>query len=258
MHSLGKITSALLECALLAALLAGCAGSGERIRVGAPSDIGQGNARAFITLDRDGRPTVIGVRLSEASLAGLPAEPPANADRWEYDLQLPPEAAISGFKHVGIVWYPAGHVPPSIYDKPHFDFRFYLISAEERNKITLEGEDLARANKTPPTGFLPEGYILPEGTEVPRLGAHAVNPGADEFKGKPFRKAVVYGYYDGRMTVLEPMIAKSYLDTKPKYTDPVTLPRAFAAHGYYPTRYSIRYDDARREFELLLKNLEYR
>lgn len=256
MPSLGKIATILLEGALLAALLAGCAGSGERL-MGNPANIGQGSARAFVTLDGDGKPTDIGVKLSEAALAGLPTEPPAGSAGWEYVLPLPPATAISGFDHVEIVWNPAGHGPPSVYDKPHLDFRFYLISVEERNKITLAGEDLPRAHKAPPTGFLPAGHILPEGTEIPRLGAHAVNPGADEFKRKPFRKTVVYGYHDGRMTVLEPMISKAYLDTRPGFTDPITLPRAFAAHGYYPTRYSIRYDDGRGEFEILLKGLEY-
>lgn len=258
MPSLGKIATVWLETVLLAALLAGCAGSGERLRTGTPANMGQGSARAFAVMDGDGKPTVIGVRFSEAALVGLPSEPPAGSDGWEYTLPLPPDTAVSGFDHVEIVWNPAGHVPPTVYDKPHFDFRFFLISGAERNKITLAGEDLARAHKAPPTGFLPEGYILPEGTEIPRLGAHAVNPSADEFKRKPLRKTMAYGYHDGRMTVLEPMIAKAYLETRPDIADSILLPKAFAAHAYYPTRFSLRYDEASREFELLLENLEYR
>jgi hypothetical protein len=51
-----------------------------------------------------------------------------------------------------------------IYDAPHFDSHFYLMSQERRDRITATGEDLAKAHKAPATELMPLGYILPEGT----------------------------------------------------------------------------------------------
>jgi len=59
---------------------------------------------------------------------------------------------------------------------------------EQREKITAKGEDLERAHRAPAPEFMPEGYILPDGTEVPRMGAHAIDSTAPEFKNCYLRK----------------------------------------------------------------------
>jgi len=222
---------------------------------GPSRDMGGGRAHAFITIDAGGRPTAIGVRISETALAGLPAEPPHDADGWEYVLSLPKEAAISGYNHVGIDWNPKGHIPPGVYDKPHFDFHFYLISLEQREKITAKGEDLARAHRAPAPEFMPQGYILPDGTEVPRMGAHAIDPTAPEFNKLPFEKTFIYGFYDGQMIFLEPMMTKVFLESKPNATDRIKLPKTYSKHAYYPTIYSVKYNATQREYEISLESL---
>jgi hypothetical protein len=55
---------------------------------GPSRDMGEGSAHAFVTLGADGKPAVIGIRMSETALMGLPAEPPHDADGWEYVLSL--------------------------------------------------------------------------------------------------------------------------------------------------------------------------
>ena len=222
---------------------------------GPPTSIGQGSARSFVTLDADGKPSTIGIRLSKSALDGLPAEEPTDAIEWEYTLQLPPEAASSGYNHIGIDWNPHGHIPKGIYDKPHFDFHFYLIDDAARNKITAVGDDLAQAHKAPPAEFMPAGYVLPPGTEVPHMGAHAVDPKADEFTGKPFTKTFIYGYYGGKMIFLEPMVTKAFLETKPDALVTVAVPKKYSLHGYYPTQYGVKYDQAHGEYVISLANL---
>jgi len=222
---------------------------------GPSRDIGGGRAHAFITIDDSGRPTAIGVRMSESALVGLPAEPPRDADGWEYVLSLPKEAAISGYNHVGIDWNPKGHIPQGVYDTPHFDYHFYLISLEQREKITAKGEDLARAHRAPAPEFMPEGYILPDGTEVPRMGAHAIDSTAPEFNKLPFTKTFIYGFYDGSMVFLEPMVTKAFLETNPNVTDPIRLPKSYSQHAYYPTHYSVKYNTAQREYVISLDSL---
>lgn len=257
------VATGLLEVVIATIMMTsilGCAGfrkPGSKAGTydGPSQTIGGGSAHAFITLDVSGRPTAIGVRMSEAALVGLPAEPPRNADGWEYALSLPKEAAIAGYTHIGIDWNPKGHIPPGVYDAPHFDFHFYLISPEQREKITAVGEDLARSHRAPAPEYMPEGYILPEGTEVPRMGAHAIDPTAPEFNKLPFTKTFIYGFYDGQMVFLEPMVTKAFLETKPSVTDRIKLPKTYSQHAYYPTIYSIKYNAIQREYEISLESL---
>lgn len=224
---------------------------------GPPRDLGGGNAYAFTTIDVSGKPIAIGLRMSEIALTGLQAEPPHDVTGWETIIPLPKEAAISGYDHIGIDWNPRGHIPNGIYNTPHFDFHFYMIGQAEKEKITAKGEDLARAHKAPAPEYMPEGYILPKGTEVPRMGAHAIDPSSSEFNQQPFTKTFIYGFYDGQMVFLEPMMTKAFLETKPNTTDRIKLPRTYAKNGYYPTVYSVRYNATQREFEISLENLIY-
>jgi len=252
----------LVKATMVMAFILGCSesrnlGPTEMTYNGSSQDLGGGNAYAFTTIDDSGKPIAIGLRMSETALAGLQAEPPNDATGWETIIPLPKEAATAGYDHIGIDWNPRGHIPNGIYNTPHFDFHFYMISQAEKEKITAKGEDLARAHKAPAPEYMPEGYILPKGTEVPRMGAHAIDPSSPEFNQQPFTKTFIYGFYDGQMIFLEPMMTKTFLETKPNTTDRIKLPRTYAKNGYYPTVYSVRYNATQREFEISLENLVY-
>lgn len=247
------------RCALFAlgtALLAGCAMpdraaySPAGTYEGPPVAIGQGQARTFVVLDERGQASTLGIRLSEGALSGLPAD----GER-EYPLNLPEEAAGTGYDHVTVDWNPHGHIPPGIYDKPHFDFHFYVIDKEQRNAITLEGDDLERARKAPEPAHMPADYVLPPGTEVPGMGAHAVDPGSDEFQGKPFTQTFIYGFYDGRIVFVEPMMTLEFLASRPAVSTPVQQPELHDPAFAYPTGYGVRYDAASAEYEIRLEGL---
>jgi len=225
---------------------------------GPPVTIGQGSAHSLVTLDADGKPTMIGIKFSAAALTGLPTEHPHDSDGYEYILQLPAEAAITGYNHIGVDWNPEGHIPPGVYDKPHFDFHFYLIDTAARSRITAVGEDLAIAHKAPPAEFMPAGYILPPGTEVANMGAHAINPKADEFAKKMFTTTFIYGFYNREMIFVEPMMTMAYLESLPNVLTPVAVPKEYQRPGYYPTQYGVRYDAAQREYGISLEGLALR
>jgi len=252
---------ATLTGAVLLAVVAGGA-SAQRMNagtvLGAPRPVGQGTARSFITFNSQGQPTAIGVSLSAGALSGLPTEPRAGAPGFEYGLPLPEEAAGAGYTHVTLDWNPQGHPPPGVYTVPHFDFHFYLITPEERARITATGQDLEKTRRKPAPEFVPAGYILPPGTEVPRMGAHMINPAADEFQKKPLTKTFIYGSYDGRLIFLEPMVTKAFLESKPNVTESIGLPQAYPGPGYYPTRYSVKYDPASEEVRVSLEGLTQR
>ncbi|MBR9788355.1 MAG: hypothetical protein GYB40_10505 [Vibrionaceae bacterium] len=238
-------------------LLAGCATNKEAIKSGTyegpKTPIGQGEAHSFVTIGSNGTPTKIGIKLSESALSGLPMS--ATEHEYEYNLELPPEFSSTGYRHIVIGWNPHGHIPVGVYDTPHFDFHFYVIDSSDRKKITAVGDDLARAHKAPPEQYMPIGYILPPGTEVPNMGAHAINPQGDEFTKQSFTKTFIYGFYDGQMIFVEPMITKAYLETKPEMHSTIAVPNKYFSPGYYPTSYGVVYNKENREYEISLENL---
>ncbi|HEX8708191.1 MAG TPA: DUF5602 domain-containing protein [Pyrinomonadaceae bacterium] len=220
----------------------------------APSQpLGNGSARSWVSVDGQGNPTAIGVSFSEDALSGLPAEPRPGQEGTELTLLLPRQAAP--FNHIGLDWNPKGHSPAGIYDVPHLDFHFYLITPQQRESIKGVGDDLPRASKPLAAEYLPAGYIMPPGTVVPRMGAHLIDAQSGELHGSAFTRTFLYGSYDGNLIFAEPMITKSFLETKTNVTEFLKLPAKYAVAGYYPTRYSIKYDAATREYTVALEGM---
>ena len=176
--------------------------------------MGNGVAWAWVEYDGAEKPVSLGVSFTETALEGLP-EKAISAEKYscEYILLLP-QKGLEPYTHIGLDWNPAGHVPPGIYDLPHFDVHFFIITPEERDRITLEGKDLERANKKPEPQYIPGDYILPEGTGYPRAGVHWIDPKAPEFNKQQFMYTFIYGTYDGRLTFLEPMVTFQFLRSK--------------------------------------------
>lgn len=226
--------------------------------VGATRPLGSGTVRSWVTLDEAGKPQAVGLTFSESALKTVPAELPRGHESLEIDLPLPKEARATAFDHIGFGWNPKGHPPENIYTVPHFDIHFYTISIEEKGRITAEGEDLERCYRKPADEYVPAGYILPPGTAVPRMGAHWIDPNAGELKGQPFIKTFLYGNYDGKIIFFEPMIAKSFFETKVNLTEYIKLPEKYSKPGYYPTKYSVRYDAKKKEYTVALEGMVLR
>jgi hypothetical protein len=225
---------------------------------GQPRPFGKGQIRSWVKLDRDGKPQALGLSLTEEALKGLPVELPRGEQETELILALPPEASGTAFNHIGVNWNPHGHIPEKLYDVPHFDFHFYMISPEERSRITAQGDDLARSRRQPPQDYVPAGYIYAPDSEVPRMGGHWVDPQSNEFNKQPFTRTFLYGNYNGQIIFMEPMITRAFLEAKTDVTEIIKLPSRYARPGYYPTRYSVRYDRARKEYSIALEGLTLR
>ena len=220
--------------------------------------VGNGVAYSWVTLDEQGKPSTIGVTLTETALDGLTQIQEEGKLGPEYNLSLPKEARKTAFQHISLGWNPKGHEPPGVYDRPHFDFHFYMITPQAREKITAVGADIARCQKTVPTAFAPAGYIYAKGTEVPMMGGHWVDPKAPELNGQLFTKTFLYGSYDGKMIHFEPMSTKAYLESKPDFAQAIQVPASYLKSAYYPTRYSIRHDPVRREYVVALEGMTWR
>ncbi len=227
--------------------------SKSRIFLGEVKVLGNGMVWSWVKSDEKGTPTALGVTFTETALSGLPEKPPANGlYGWEYTLTIPKQVVTAPFTHIGIDWNPHGHIPPGIYDVPHFDFHFYLITSKERDKITARGTDLSKCYRKPASKFIPAGYILPQGTEYPRSGVHWIDPSSTEFNQQPFTLTFIYGSYNGQVTFIEPMMTRAFLETKPDIVEPIKLPVAYQKSGYYPAAYSVKYDPVRREYTIAL------
>jgi hypothetical protein len=60
------------------------------------------------------------------------------------------------------------------------------------------------------------------------------------------------------MTFYEPMMAVDYLMTKPNFSTAIKMPSVYQRPGFYPTRYSITFDEKRREYSVSLEGLTWR
>jgi len=227
---------------------------------GEVKQVGNGVIWSWAIADAKGHPTSLGVTFTETALSGMIENLPSAGSHptIEYELSLPKAIAVDPYTQIVVNWNPRGHIPNGIYDTPHFDFHFYMVPPGERYKITAKAEDIAKSNKKLPAQYVPAGYILPEGTQEPRMGAHWIHPGSPEFNKQPFTKTFIYGSYDGEMTFLEPMVAMAFFKEKSSVNEKITLPASYKKKGFYPTAYKVSYDPVRKEYSVSLEDLTFR
>ncbi len=102
-----------------------------------------------------------------------------------------------------------GHIPPGVYDLPHFDVHFYLEPIEDVFAIEPGtcGPEFVRCDqfdlaKKP----IPSNYIHPDYKDVdavaPGMGNHLIDLTGPEFNGQRFTRSWIFGIYDGRITYL--------------------------------------------------------
>jgi hypothetical protein len=219
---------------------------------GSVTQMGGGTGRSFVTLDGSGTHTELGVTFTEAALSGLGDDPD------EFFFDLPIRMLGTPFRHVVINWEPHGHPPAGVYTVPHLDVHFYMITSQVREAIDLTDPAVAaKAAVKPSAELLPTGYVA--GMASSWMGLHWRDPSGPEFSGQPFTKTVIYGSYDGAVTFLEPMLAKSFLESKPSNVKTaLKLPATFGSRGYQPTSYTVHWNASTREYRVVLTDLVLR
>jgi hypothetical protein len=120
-----------------------------------------------------------------------------------------------------------------------------------RMTMTGIGDDTLKMTKAPGEDYLAPNYMLgPAG--VPMMGNHAVDVTSPELNGAKFTETFIYGYYDGKMIFYEPMITQEYLLTKPSLNKNIKVPAKYPKTGYYPTTYSISFNETTKEYTVKL------
>lgn len=281
---------AALGVLILAAVAAGCATAPPPERhpraSGPPAPLGDGVVASYAEFGDGGAPKAIGLTIAVAALANLPSAPSDghhcyDADRdgaidlarecagWhERVLPLPSEASARAdvpFKWVLLNWNPHGHIPPGVYDAPHFDVHFYLDSIENTFAIQSGpcGPEHVRCDQFERARMpVPDGHMHPDFRDVqavaPAMGNHLIDPSAPEFHGQRFDRTWIYGVYGGRVTFYEEMVTVRYLQSRPDACYPIKSPSRVAKAGNYPTRSCIRYDASRAEYTVSLEGFELR
>jgi hypothetical protein len=258
-----------IAVALIAGVaIAGCSTPATRLLC-ASSNIGKGTVSSYAEFDRNGAPKAIGIAFHPGALQELPT---AHSDgRYCFDrdkdgkvdvgtecfgshgwvIPLPSEAARRAdipFKWVGLNWNPHGHIPPGVYDLPHFDVHFYIEPIEKVLAIGAGAcgpEYVSCDHFTLATRPLPSNYVHADYTNVdavaPAMGNHLIDLTGPEFNKQKFTRSWIYGVYDGRVTFYEEMLSREFLLSHPDTCFPLKSPPAVAISGYYPTQSCTRY-----------------
>jgi hypothetical protein len=242
---------------------------------GASQTLGNGTARTYVAVNSSGKPVSVGIALSEEALNNLPNTPNApSPSAVMLTLAMPTNAPATGYNHVMLDWNPQGHEPDQVYTHPHFDFHFFQITPAERDAIMPTDPAFAtKAGLLPAAQFVPAGYsaahvlanIPVEAAAVPMMGVHWLDTSAPELQPPPanhmFTETFIYGSYNGKFIFIEPMITKAYIESMKGtagMSRNVPAPAQVATAGYYPSKYSIRYDAASKEYRISLDALTYK
>jgi hypothetical protein len=257
----------------VAMILAGCASLGPAApparHLGAQTEFGRGTVSSYAEVNRQGEPTAIGIVFSPTALDGLPTggsdrhhcadqNKDGTVDRatecihtYEHVIPLPDVVARRAdvpFKWVLLNWNPVGHIPPGIYDVPHFDVHFFMEPIA--NVFALQagpcGPEFVRCDqfeigKQPvPSNYVPSDFRDVDAV-VPAMGNHLVDLTGPEFNKQPFTRSWIFGVYGGRVIFYEEMVTRAFLLSKPQSCSPIKSPKAVATGGFYPTVSCLRH-----------------
>ncbi|MEV6210508.1 hypothetical protein [Kitasatospora sp. NPDC051914] len=256
---------------------------------GAPSALGNGNVRTYAQQEPNGKPLSIGFVFPKSTLQNLPTtmtdqhhcydingngaidEHTECMGGHERPLDLP--AALTNTADIPYKWAllnynSMGHGPEGIYDTPHFDFHFYVQPKAERDAIrpgpcalAINCDDFATATKPIPSQYMPSGY-MDNGVAEVAMGNHLIDQSSPEWHGQKFTQTFIYGAYDAKISFLEPMITKAYLDglATGAYQSgcfPIKQPQAWQVAGWYPKDYCIKYRANRSDYIVSMENYQH-
>ena len=197
-----------------------------------------GIAWTTVELNADGTPSSASIIINEAAMKSLATTTDSNMQMNMASIPFNDSATKLPFTHALLMWNPHGHEPAPIYTLPHFDFHFYFQSEAERMAIPPFETDSSKFIIYPAPEFFPGNYIPTPGG-VPQMGTHWADTTAPEFNGKTFTKTFIYGSYNGKITFLEPMITKAFIDSTNAFESSFPQPAKFPSAGYYPTKYKM-------------------
>jgi hypothetical protein len=236
----------ILTVALVATAMFSCKKKDDVTKAGtftgSEVEVQHGKGWSWVKLNADGNPEQLGLSINDAAINSMPVGTGGGGTHThDNSVVFPLHAAAKAntpFDHLGVDWNPNGHEPAGIYDKPHFDFHFYMITEGQQAAAT----DMTKLETDPAADYLPANFI--GGAPVPQMGKHWIDVTSPELTGQvPFTQTFIYGSYDGKVTFLEPMITLDFLKATTTFVRPIPQPAKYKKEGYYPTRMRISKHD---------------
>jgi hypothetical protein len=224
--------------------------------------LGFGKVRSWISVDPNGLPSEIGIEITPEAFKNLAMDNSKSLPPDHETILVPlhlKATQLTPFDHIGLNWNPYGHEPEGVFDVPHFDIHFYMISLEEQMAIPAwSPETDAAFNNYPPMGYMPADYFTPPGpaTAEPQMGKHWLPINLPDYL--PFSKIMIYGSYKGQLIFVEPMITLDYLLSNVAFSMNYSQPEHFAKAGNYPTKYNIYHDATTGNTYVTLSEFVYR
>ena len=244
------VVGAVLLTALVHSACSDSTAAGSRTLVGADIAMGQGTAHMEAVVTSSGETQSLAVVLTEQALQGLPM--PATGPGPEFLIPMPTGLTGTVFNHVTLNWQPNGHPPLGTFDKPHFDVHFYIATMAERDAMTpADPQFAAKALVRPGAEFEAASYVA-DAFAIPRMGTYWTDRSAPEHHGGTFTRSFIYGYYEGKLAFIEPMMTVAFLQSNPNAEIAIPQPARYQRPGSYPTKWAVRHDVTRREYRVEL------
>lgn len=236
----------------------------------------------FATTNRAGKPMMMGVWMTGAAFDAV-----TSGESAHLHLDLPDVDGVN-VEFAGVDWNEAGHPPAPVWTVPHFDFHFYLLDEADVAAIPF-----GVATYDLPDEIVPEHYVTEDPCLIiPGMGEHLFD--GREADDTTATHTMIYGAYDpdidpsspsgsvllpfgpggalvpvptyegdgtGELTFLEPMVTETLLSSlradEGELQSTFPTPGTFAAAGYYPTAYVVRYLGREDAFLVTLEEFEW-
>jgi hypothetical protein len=210
--------------------------------------------RGFVTLNQRA-PTSVGIEFTSEALRALPQ--PINGFRDIYGINLPAEAVYSPFTYAA-VYYWGGHPPVGVGDVPHFHVHFGISPPEQPIAA-----DPFQVYKAPAPAELPPGYVPvngPDGLDV-ALGIEYQDPAQPAAQVGWNSTGQDYYFYLGHMNDIDVGATKDFLfrqeaGQQAAATGIIKQPQVYPKPGYYPNRYTVKYDASRSVIIFTLEDFQ--
>lgn len=228
-----------------------------RTATGPSKPMGDGSVWTYVVNDAAGKPVEVGVRMTGAALRALPNDMP-EGHPVPVMLEFPSAVGTGVLNHVEFYWNPMGHEPPGIWDKPHFDYHFFMADESVSKEVDPANEDFAtKAENLPDTKYMPTDFAPPPGTAVsntvPLMGLHWADKAIIRTPHQyDFTEEMIRGSWNGNVIFLEPMITRDWLLSHTPLDEQLKEPAAYQRSGLYPTTYTVHYDATRDEYSVAL------
>ncbi len=254
---MNKMQTAVLGT-LLATALVGC---GDDKLEGQAVDFNGAKVTTWAKLDDKGAVAEVGFTIPFASIQNAGSSGSTHDHPVIFTADFPKQVSeTTSINHFEFDWMPGGH-EPARYMAPHFDFHFYMV-----DKATVAAVDCTNGTQADPA-IVPDGWFpaVPPDTDpkpfcIPNMGYHALpaseftSPGV--FKEGLFDKVMLSGFYNGKLTFIEPMITKAQMEKKESFTLPVPQPKSFGRATLHPTSFKATYDADENAYDFVLSDFK--